>query len=87
MQGEVESEEFFFFFNIGEIAVCLFVDGTDLIFRENWWEETEWERERNMLLKQGPSVGQRGWDWVYKWGAEMRSEHGELTQLQEKQYS
>jgi len=31
----VESEEFFFFFNIGEIAVCLFVDGTDLIFREN----------------------------------------------------
>ena len=24
-----------FFFNIGEIAVCLFVDGTDLIFREN----------------------------------------------------
>lgn len=51
-----------FFLNIGEIAACLFVDETDLIYRENWWEETEGEKERNMLLKQGLSVDQRGWD-------------------------
>lgn len=56
----MESEDFFL--NIGEIAACLFVDETDLIYRENWWEETEGEKERNMLLKQGLSVDQRGWD-------------------------